>query len=149
MPTYEYACRSCGHRFDQVQSIHDDALSVCPECGGDLRKVMSPVGIHFKGSGFYRNDSRKAKSGTAAKTASPTGDSASSGESGSGEGTPGSNKGEGEGKSAGSAGPAADKPAATNQGGTKDSGPVAGGAATKSAGAPSGGSAPKSNAPKR
>lgn len=60
----------------------DDALSVCPKCGGELRKVMSPVGIHFKGSGFYRNDSRKAKSGAGAKTAT-AGDTAPAGATGS------------------------------------------------------------------
>jgi len=58
MPTYAYACRSCGHAFDAVQSFSDDALSVCPECGGELRKQYGSIGVTFNGSGFYRTDSR-------------------------------------------------------------------------------------------
>ena len=64
MPTYQYVCTECGHDFETVQSFSEDALTVCPVCGGRLRKVFNSVGIVFKGSGFYRNDSReKAKSG--------------------------------------------------------------------------------------
>ena len=59
MPTYQYACTECGHAFEQVQSFTDDALTVCPECQGRLRKVFNAVGVVFKGSGFYRTDSRK------------------------------------------------------------------------------------------
>ena len=62
MPTYQYACRECGHAFDQVQSFSDDTLTDCPECEGRLRKVFNAVGVVFKGSGFYRNDSRKKES---------------------------------------------------------------------------------------
>ena len=58
MPTYQYRCADCGHRFDAVQSFSDDALTTCPECGGELRKVYGSVGVVFKGSGFYRTDSR-------------------------------------------------------------------------------------------
>jgi putative FmdB family regulatory protein len=58
MPTYEYACKSCGEHLEVVQSFRDEPLRECPVCGGELRKVFSPVGISFKGSGFYRNDSR-------------------------------------------------------------------------------------------
>ena len=58
MPTYEYACTECGDRTEVVQSISDAPLTACPVCGGILRKVYSPVGIVFKGSGFYRTDSR-------------------------------------------------------------------------------------------
>ncbi|MFI5054111.1 MAG: FmdB family zinc ribbon protein [Acidimicrobiia bacterium] len=62
MPTYEYACRSCGHTFEIVRSMNDEALTVCPECGGELRKVFAPVAISFKGSGFYATDhGKKAK----------------------------------------------------------------------------------------
>ncbi len=60
MPTYQYACTECGHDFEQVQSFSDDALTVCPECDGKLRKVFNAVGVVFKGSGFYRTDSRSA-----------------------------------------------------------------------------------------
>ena len=58
MPTYEYACPDCGQRLEVVQKFSDDPLTMCPACGGRLRKLFSPVGIVFKGSGFYRTDSR-------------------------------------------------------------------------------------------
>jgi putative FmdB family regulatory protein len=58
VPTYEYACTACGHRFDAVQRFTDDALTECPECGAALRKVYGAVGIVLKGSGFYKTDSR-------------------------------------------------------------------------------------------
>ncbi len=58
MPTYEYRCKDCDHQFDAVQSFTDDALTECPACGGALRKVFGSVGITFKGSGFYKTDSR-------------------------------------------------------------------------------------------
>jgi len=58
VPTYQYACTACEHRFDAVQSFSDDALTECPECGGRLRKLYGAVGVVFKGSGFYRTDSR-------------------------------------------------------------------------------------------
>ena len=58
MPTYQYRCTECGHAFEQFQSFTDDALTVCPECSGRLRKVFNAVGVVFKGSGFYRTDSR-------------------------------------------------------------------------------------------
>ena len=62
MPTYSYKCAECGHAFDIHQSFSDDALTVCPECGGPLRKVFGAVGVTFKGSGFYRTDSRSGTS---------------------------------------------------------------------------------------
>ena len=58
MPTYAYACTACGHRFEVQQSFSDASLTECPECEGKLRKLFNTVGIVFKGSGFYRNDSR-------------------------------------------------------------------------------------------
>jgi len=58
MPTYAYACTSCEHAFDAVQSFSDDALTLCPECGGALRKQYGSIGVTFNGSGFYRTDSR-------------------------------------------------------------------------------------------
>jgi putative FmdB family regulatory protein len=64
VPTYQYACTECGHAFEQVQSFSDDALTVCPECQGKLRKVFNAVGVVFKGSGFYRTDSRSGSSAT-------------------------------------------------------------------------------------
>jgi putative FmdB family regulatory protein len=68
VPTYQYACTECDHRFDAVQAFSDPSLSVCPECGGKLRKVFSSVGIVFKGSGFYRTDSRAGAATTVAKS---------------------------------------------------------------------------------
>jgi putative FmdB family regulatory protein len=71
MPTYEYECQSCHQRVEAVQRFTDPALTVCAHCGGELRKVFSAVGVVFKGSGFYKNDSRAAdKSST--PSASPT-----------------------------------------------------------------------------
>jgi putative FmdB family regulatory protein len=68
VPTYQYACTACGHRFEAVQSFSDSSLTDCPECTGRLRKVFSSVGIVFKGSGFYRTDSRSGSGdGNAAK----------------------------------------------------------------------------------
>ena len=70
MPTYEYRCKSCSHQFDIVQSFTDDALTVCPDCGeATLKKVFGNVGITFKGSGFYKTDSRSAGSFGSARDA--------------------------------------------------------------------------------
>jgi putative FmdB family regulatory protein len=64
MPTYEYICRACGHNFEIYQAFTDDTLTICPSCGGELRKVFGAPTITFKGSGFYATDNRKgAKSG--------------------------------------------------------------------------------------
>ena len=67
MPTYQYACTACDERLEVVQKFTDDSLTVCETCGGQLRKVYSPVGIVFKGSGFYRTDSRNGSGAAAAK----------------------------------------------------------------------------------
>jgi putative FmdB family regulatory protein len=64
MPTYEYACTKCGHQFEAFQSFSEDALTECPECKGAVQKVYSNVGVVFKGSGFYKTDSRTSKSPT-------------------------------------------------------------------------------------
>jgi len=81
MPTYEYACASCGEHVEVVQSFSDDPLTTCPSCGGTLRKVFGTVGIVLKGSGFYRTDSRSTSGkGRPAKTEKETsGTSASDG----------------------------------------------------------------------
>ena len=69
MPTYEYKCRDCGHQLEVVQSFTDDALTKCPSCRKKaLRKVFSPVGIAFKGSGFYKTDSRSSNGKSASST---------------------------------------------------------------------------------
>mgnify|MGYP001056312448 FL=1 len=85
MPTYAYRCRDCGHAFDAVQSFTDDALTQCPECGGVLRKQYGSVGVSFKGSGFYRTDSRSA--GSASSGSASSAGSASSSTSAGGSGT--------------------------------------------------------------
>lgn len=77
MPLYDYRCRDCGHEFEIQQSLSDDTLTVCPQCDGDLRKVFSPVGIAFKGSGFYKNDSRSGSSSKSSSSASSTSSSTS------------------------------------------------------------------------
>jgi len=64
VPTYQYACTECGEQLEKVQKFSDDPLTVCPNCSGRLRKVFSPVGIVFKGSGFYRTDSRAGSNGS-------------------------------------------------------------------------------------
>ena len=82
MPTYEYACVECGQHIEVVQSMSDPPLAVCAACGGRMRKVFSPIGIVFKGSGFYRTDSR-GKSSTAAKDGAAKETAAAKTESGS------------------------------------------------------------------
>ena len=79
MPTYAYACRNCGHRFDAVQSFADPTLTECPECGGALRKEYGSIGVTFNGSGFYRTDSRagEKKSSDAGSSSSSSGTSSS------------------------------------------------------------------------
>jgi putative FmdB family regulatory protein len=79
VPTYQYACTACDHAFEQVQSFTDDALTTCPQCEGRLRKIFNAVGVVFKGSGFYRTDSRSES------TSSTAGSTSSSGSSGSSE----------------------------------------------------------------
>ena len=76
MPTYQYQCTECGEALEAVQKFSDDALTECPNCGGRLRKVFSAVGVVFKGSGFYRTDSRGSSS-----SSSPAAKSSSSSES--------------------------------------------------------------------
>ena len=78
MPTYQYACTECGHSFEQFQSFSDDALTVCPVCDGKLRKLFNAVGVVFKGSGFYRNDSRSTTSSSEPAAASSSSASTSS-----------------------------------------------------------------------
>ena len=79
MPTYAYACKQCGHRFDAVQSFADPALTECPECGGSLRKEYGSIGVTFNGSGFYRTDSRAgAKGSDSSSGGSSSGDSSAS-----------------------------------------------------------------------
>ena len=102
MPTYQYRCTACGEPLEVVQSFTDDPLTECPDCGGELRKVFSSVGIVFKGSGFYRTDSRagsdkqKATADSSASSSSDGGSSSTkdsgSKDSGSKDSTPASSK---------------------------------------------------------
>lgn len=78
MPTYEYRCRECGEHLEVVQSFSDDPLTECPACTGPLRKVFNSVGISFKGSGFYKNDSRSRSSSSSTSGPSDGGSSGSS-----------------------------------------------------------------------
>ncbi|WP_395370827.1 FmdB family zinc ribbon protein [Streptomyces tubercidicus] len=102
MPTYQYQCTECGEGLEAVQKFTDDALTECPACNGRLKKVFSAVGIVFKGSGFYRNDSRGSSSSSSpAKSASGSGTTPSSDSSSSSSGSSGGSGGSGgsEGKS--------------------------------------------------
>ena len=83
MPKYQYQCKDCGEALEVQQSFTDDALTVCPNCGGDLRKVFNAVGVVFKGSGFYKTDSR---SGSSTSSSSSSSDSSTSAKSDGGSG---------------------------------------------------------------
>lgn len=124
MPTYQYACTACDERLEAVQSFADAALVECPACSGRLRKVFSAVGVVFKGSGFYKNDSRDAaksssKNDGASSSASSEGSSksgdanASSTPKAAGSGSGGDGGSTGSAKSAPAATPAAKAPAST------------------------------------
>jgi len=106
MPTYEYRCKDCGEHLEVVQSFTDDALTVCPACGGPLRKVFGNIGITFKGSGFYKTDNRKSSSASSSsksdssKSDGPSSSSDSaSGSSSSSSSDSGSGSGSGSGSS--------------------------------------------------
>ena len=119
MPTYEYACPTCGARFETWQKMTDDPLTTCPTCGGAIHRVLYPAGIVFKGGGFYSTDHRHeggAQAEQAAKTATPaastaTGSDSSSGANGS-SGSSGSSGSGGSGTASGAASGGASQPAA-------------------------------------
>lgn len=128
MPTYSYACTECSNRFDVVQAFTDDSLTTCEQCNGRLRKIFGKVGVVFKGSGFYRNDSRESgTSGKSTSNGSSNGSSAAgsttSGDSGNGSGDSGTKSADksagdsgtksGDTAKAGAASAAAPKPATT------------------------------------
>lgn len=110
MPTYQYACTECGEQLEVVQKFTDDALTVCPACDGRLRKVFSAVGVVFKGSGFYRTDSRNGanRSSNGSSKASPN---APGGTSAAGDGSS-SDGSSGDGSSSSSQATAKESPAA-------------------------------------
>jgi putative FmdB family regulatory protein len=107
MPTYEYICRACGHNFEIYQAFTDDTLTICPSCGGELRKVFGAPTITFKGSGFYATDNRKSsKSGGekagGEKKAEGSKESSSGDEGSSKDGSSGSKESSGSSASSGS-----------------------------------------------
>ena len=111
MPTYQYACKepACGHRFEAVQSFSDDPIAICPVCEGQVRKVFSAVGVVFKGSGFYRTDSRenaKSSNGSSSNGSSSNG-------SGEKKGEAASSSSSGESSGSGSSGSASKAPASS------------------------------------
>jgi putative FmdB family regulatory protein len=107
VPTYVYACKNCGHRFEQYQSFSEDSLTTCPECAQEaLRKVFDSVGIVFKGSGFYSTDSATSGASTPSGGSSSEGSAASSADSAS-SGTSPSGSSAGGSSSTSSAQPAA------------------------------------------
>ncbi|MBX3116960.1 MAG: FmdB family transcriptional regulator [Cryobacterium sp.] len=111
MPTYSYRCTECGHAFDIHQEFTDASLTVCPNCGGVLRKVFSPVGISFNGPGFYRTDSRagsESKSGAKAESHSHS-HSHSHSDSGSGASPGSSESGKAKSESSGGSGKSPEK----------------------------------------
>ncbi|SPM35244.1 Predicted nucleic acid-binding protein, contains Zn-ribbon domain, partial [Mycobacterium rhizamassiliense] len=92
VPTYSYACTECDNRFDVVQSFTDDTLTTCEKCSGRLRKLFNSVGVVFKGSGFYRTDSRESGKKSSSSNGSSSKDSGSSEKSSSSESSSSSDK---------------------------------------------------------
>ena len=88
MPTYAYACKQCGYRFETVQSFSDAALTECPECGGEVRKQYGSIGVTFNGSGFYRTDSRNSSSSSSSSSGASAGGASSSSTSSKSESKP-------------------------------------------------------------
>lgn len=107
MPVYAYKCKNCAHQFDIRQSFTDEPLKVCPECDGDLRKQFNTVGVVFKGSGFYRNDSRAG--GTESKGASSSSSASGSASAASGSESSSSGSSSSESSTSGSASSAASR----------------------------------------
>jgi len=123
MPTYAYRCTECEHAFEIQQSFTDDSLSVCPECSGVLRKLFSGVGVVFKGSGFYRTDSRAGSNSSV-----PAGGGSSSG-SGSGSSSGGSSSSDGS-SSGGSSSGGSSSSDGSSSGGSSSGGSSSGGSSS-------------------
>jgi putative FmdB family regulatory protein len=103
MPTYEYACRQCGHRFEVWQHMTDDPLRVCPKCGAEIHRVLYPAGIVFKGSGFYKTDNGSSSTLSTSGKTEKSGSAEGKSESGESKSPAESSKGD----SSGSPSPAA------------------------------------------
>jgi putative FmdB family regulatory protein len=113
VPTYDYQCRTCGHTIEVIHSMLDEGPTTCERCGGELRRILHPAGIIFKGSGFYKTDSRSSTSASVAsgtkKPAPTSGDAKPSGAEAKGDATPGgSSRGDGGASPSERAAPAAD-----------------------------------------
>lgn len=119
MPTYAYACTECGHHFEVRQSFTDDTLTDCPECTGRLRKLFNAVGVVFKGSGFYRTDSRSGSSSSV-----PGSLSSSSPSGGSGSGSSSSDTSSSGGDSSGSSGSSGSSTTASGSSGATSGAPA-------------------------
>ena len=115
MPTYQYSCTECGHFFEQFQSFSEESLTVCPQCQGRLRKVFNAVGVVFKGSGFYRTDSRTDGKAETRSSGSGSGD----GGSGSSDGGSKPSSGSGGDKAASGGTGSGDSGGGTSSGGAK------------------------------
>jgi putative FmdB family regulatory protein len=123
MPTYEYACKDCGEHLEVVQSFKDGSLTECPTCGGSLRKVFGNIGITFKGSGFYKTDSRSdGRKGSTKSTEPKTGEATGTGSDKSAESSTSSEKSSGD-----------KSPAPSSSGRTKSSGSSAKGSSAVAA----------------
>ena len=133
MPTYQYACTECGHGFETVQSFSDDALTECPQCTGRLRKVFNSVGIVFKGSGFYRTDSREKPKDDAATSGSGSKD-------GAGSSTTESTKADAKSSTAGSSSGGSGSTSGSASGGSSSSGSSSSSSGSSSSGSSSSGS---------
>jgi putative FmdB family regulatory protein len=107
VPTYSYVCTECTNRFDAVQAFSDDALTTCPQCSGRLRKLFGSVGVVFKGSGFYRTDSRESAKSSAKRSSNGSASSSEAGTSSSSSSTDKSSSTSSNGSSSTSAAPAA------------------------------------------
>jgi putative FmdB family regulatory protein len=107
VPTYSYACTECANRFDAVQAFSDDALTTCPQCSGRLRKLFGSVGVVFKGSGFYRTDSRESAKSSTKSSSNGSASSSEAGTSSSSSSTDKSSSTSSNGSSSTSAAPAA------------------------------------------
>ena len=125
MPVYEYTCKDCGQHLEVAQSFKDEPLTTCPNCGGPLRKVFGSIGIMFKGSGFYRTDSRvpsgKKPSKDGKDTAEVGASASADGASGSSSGEGGKTASEGSGSSEKAASPSGDGPGNSSKSGAKSS----------------------------
>ena len=135
MPTYEYACKECGERLEVQQSFSDPSLTECPACGGPLRKVFGSIGIAFKGSGFYKTDSRTSKGKSKVTSDAGSSTSSSSSDGGSSSSAAGSGSSSGDSSSGSSSGSSGSGSSGSGSSGSGSSGSSPAGPASKAAAA--------------